>query len=143
MNTNNVKATKVLIPRDRSFSNMLFAADVTEHAELDTVTPPSLPIGVYTNAIVAKLQKAGYKHIARSMEEPSSSKTRMFRTWLRDAHLTEEERYALATMNDEDETRWDVGQLFVKLQEVEDEGGVHCYECNLERVVRVNVGLWR
>jgi hypothetical protein len=143
MNTNKVKVNKVLVPRNRSFSDLLFAADVTEFAELDTITPPSLPVSAFVSTIVAKLEKAGYKHIARSMEEPSSSKTRMFRTWLRDAHLTEEERYALATMNDEDETRWDVGQLFVKLQEVEDEGGVHCYECNLERVVRVNVGLWR
>ena len=143
MNTNKVKVNKVLVPRNRSFSDLLFAADVTEFAELDTITPPSLPVSAFVSTIVAKLEKAGYKHIAKSMQEPTSPKTRMFRTWIKDAKLSDEERYALATMNDEDETRWDVGQSFVKLEEVEDEGGVRCYECNLERVVRVNVGLWR
>ena len=140
MNKNNDKK-KVLVPRDRSFSNLLFAADVTEFAELDTAAvPPSLPIGIYTNTIVAKLLAAGYKHIAKSMEEPTTSKTRMFRTWIKDAKLTEEEKYALATMNDEDESRWQVGQLFVRL-DVEE--GVGSYDCDLERIVRVNVGLWR
>ena len=131
---------KILVPRNRDFSNLLFAQDVTEFAEMDTAIPPSLPIGIYTNTIVAKLLAAGYKHIAKSMENPTSSKTRMFRTWIKDAKLTEAERYALATMNDEDESRWQVGQLFVRL---DFEEGVGCYDCNLERIVRVNVGLWR
>jgi hypothetical protein len=128
---------KVLVPRNRDFSNYVLADDVTEFAELDVACPPALPASVYVSTIVATLEKAGYKIIAAAVSKnPTSSKAKAFKAWLNKANVSDEARYALLMQDDEmgnsdyDNAHWIASWS---------KGYCPC----VKTVIRFNTGSWR
>lgn len=131
---------KILVPRNRDFSNLLFAQDVTEFAELVTAQPPTLPVNAYTNTIVQALEAAGYKFIAASMKQPKADKVRVFKDYLDKADLNDDVRYSMAMMQPEYETRY---QFYKDMVSVWFRDGIGAYVCTLDQVVKFQTGIWR
>ena len=132
---------KTLVPRNRDFSNFVFADDLTEFAELETAQPPTLPVSAYTGVIVAKLQAAGYNIIAQSMKDPRPVKIRIFETYLTKADLNDDVRYSMAMMQpDEDCSRYEMYKGMTSPCKYD---GIGAYVCNLDQVVKFHTGIWR
>lgn len=131
---------KILVPRNRDFSNLLFAQDVTEFAELVTAQPPTLPVNAYTASIVEALEAAGYKFIAASMKQPKADKMRVFASYLDKADLSDDVRYSMAMMEPEYETRY---EFYKDMVSVWFRDGIGVYVCTLDQMVKFQTGIWR
>ena len=135
-NKNNDKK-KVLVPRNRDFSNLVFAQDVTEFAELETVCPPALPVSCFLGTIVASLEKAGYKVISAAVQaDPTASKAKSFKSWLVKAEVSDAARYALQMQDDNTGNNdWDNAHWVATWSKG--------YTPDVKTVIRFNTGGWR
>ena len=131
---------KILVPRNRDFSNLVLAEDVTAFAELETAQPPTLPVSAYTNTIVQALEAAGYKFIAASMKQPKADKMRVFKSYLDKADLSDDVRYSMAMMEPEYETRY---EFYKDMVSVWFRDGIGAYVCTLDQMVKFQTGIWR